>query len=75
MGRALVTMALVLVIAGIAVLYCIVRIHRLETENDRLHNEIKSLQTTIEQKEAELGDLQVRVEILEKGTVSEQNNQ
>jgi cell division protein FtsL len=61
--------ALVLVAAGIAVLYCVVRIHQLETENVRLSNEVKSLKHTIDQKDAELGDLHVRVKILERGTL------
>ena len=61
--------ALVLVVAGIAVLYCVVRIHQLETENNRLRNEVKSLKHAMNQKDAELGDLHVRLKILEKGTV------
>ena len=67
--------ALVLVMAGIAVLYCVVRIHQLETENDRLRNEVKSLQHTMKQKDAELGDLHVRVKILEKGTMRKNSNE
>jgi cell division protein FtsL len=74
-GRALLMTALVLVGAGIAVLYCVVRIYQLERENERLRSKVESLQNTISQKDAELGDLQVRIEILEKGTVRKETRE